>query len=473
MKSPLITEDFLLFNRTAQRLYHEVAESLPILDYHCHLSPAWLANNHPFRSITELWLSGDHYKWRAMRANGIAEQFITGSAPDEELFLSWAHTVPKTLRNPLYHWTHLELKKPFGIVDALSPATARSVYEHCNALLKEPRFFAQGLLAQFNVQLVCTTDDPTDDLEHHQIYAQNRVPGQARLLPSFRPDPVWLVGNPRTYRLWLNKLEAVTHSTVRSYDDLLSLLDIRHQFFHDHGCRISDHGLETLIVDDYTLNSVRSDYTRVLNGEVLPQEAVRRIQSSLIYELALMDHRRGWVAQYHLGALRDNNSRLKGLVGADVGCDSMGDFEMARPLSKFLDRLDRENSLTKTILYNLNPRDNELFATMVGNFQDGSVPGKIQWGAAWWFLDQLDGMTRQMEALSQLGLLSRFVGMVTDSRSFVSYSRHEYFRRCLCNLVGSDVERGLIPFDWELLKEFIVDICYQNAKSYLAFQGVE
>jgi glucuronate isomerase len=471
MLPSLFSDDFLLASPTAQRLYHEIAVKLPIIDYHCHLAPALLANNHRFRSLTELWLAGDHYKWRAMRANGIAEQFITGDSTDDEAFAAWARTVPMTLRNPLYHWTHLELKKPFGICELLSPKTANAIYERCNELLTRPEFSTQGLLAQFNVQVVCTTDDPTDRLEYHGAYARSRKPGQAQMLPTFRPDQALFVSNPDAYRTWLTKLEAAESSNIRSFDDLLSLLDARHQFFHEQGCRLSDHGLETLVVETYTLADVRADFLRVLDGETLPTDAVKRIQSALLYELALMDDRRGWVAQYHLGALRDNNTRLKHLVGADVGCDSIGDFEMGRPLAAFLDRLDQTNQLAKTILYNLNPRDNELFATMCGNYQDGSVPGKLQWGAAWWFLDQLDGMTRQIEALSQLGLLSRFVGMLTDSRCFVSYSRHEYFRRCLCNLLGDDVERGLIPDDSEGLSELLANVCYYNAKNYFRFDA--
>lgn len=465
----LFDDDFLLETDVALDLYHRYAAGRPIIDYHCHLPPEQIAQDHRFRSLTELWLEGDHYKWRAMRSNGVPEEFCTGDKNDWEKFEAWAATVPKTLRNPLYHWTHLELKFPFGIRKLLGPTTAREIFDRGAALLQENAFSTRGLLRQFNVLAVCTTDDPADSLEHHIAYARD-AKGGTRMYPTFRPDRALDVDKPERLGEWLARLEARIGTNVRSFDDLLSALDSRHRAFHELGGRLSDHGLETAYADDFTLAEVRETFAAARAGTAADPGRTARFRSALLHELALLDHARGWVQQFHFGALRNNNTRMLRRLGPDTGFDSVGDFEIARPLARFLDRLDQDNRLAKTILYNLNPRDNEVMATMIGNFQDGSVAGKLQFGSAWWFLDQLDGMQRQIDALSQMGLLSRFVGMLTDSRSFLSYSRHEYFRRLLCNMLGNDVQRGLLPDDRELLGEMVTDICFRNARSYFGLE---
>jgi glucuronate isomerase len=462
----LFDDDFLLESDVARDLYQRYAAGQPIIDYHCHLPPEHVARDHRFRSLTAIWLDGDHYKWRAMRSNGVAEDYCTGQKTDWEKFEAWAATVPKTLRNPLYHWTHLELKFPFGIRKLLGPNSAREIFDRGSSLLQEASFSARGLLRQFNVRVVCTTDDPADSLEHHAAYARDAAPGATRMYPTFRPDRALDVDEPEKLNAWIERLEGCVGTSVGSYEQLLSALDIRHRAFHELGGRLSDHGLETAYADDYSLAEVRETFAAARAGRAADPGQTGRFRAALLHELALLDHGRGWVQQFHLGALRNNNTRMLKNLGADTGFDSIGDFEIARPLAKFLDRLDRDNQLAKTILYNLNPRDNEVLATMIGNFQDGSVPGKMQFGSAWWFLDQLDGMEKQIHALSQMGLLSRFVGMLTDSRSFLSYSRHEYFRRLLCNILGQDVRRGLLPDDRELLGEMVTDICFRNARGY-------
>jgi glucuronate isomerase len=462
----LFDDDFLLETDAAQDLYHRFAEGQPIIDYHCHLPPEQVAQNHRFRSLTGIWLDGDHYKWRAMRSNGVAEEYCTGARSDWEKFEAWAKTVPRTLRNPLYHWTHLELKTPFGIKKLLGPDTAHEIYERASALLQEPAFTTHGLLERFNVLAVCTTDDPADSLEHHTLHARAASPTQTRMYPTFRPDRALDVDKPEKLNEWLGRLEARVGTSISTYDELLAALEARHTAFHELGGRLSDHGLETAYADDYTLSEVRETFSEARAGRGADAGRTSRFRSAILHELALLDHARGWVQQFHLGALRNNNTRMLRTLGPDTGFDSIGDFEIARPLAKFLDRLDQDNRLAKTILYNLNPRDNELMATMIGNFQDGSSPGKLQFGSAWWFLDQLDGMEKQIHALSQMGLLSRFVGMLTDSRSFLSYSRHEYFRRLLCNILGNDVRRGLLPDDRELLGQLVLDICSRNARDY-------
>jgi glucuronate isomerase len=465
---PFIHEDFLLETETARELYHDHAEQQPIVDYHCHLSPELIANNHEFQTLTEIWLSGDHYKWRAMRSNGVPERFCTGDASDAEKFQAWARTVPHTLRNPLYHWTHLELNDPFGIRDRLlDERTATGIYEECNEKLRSPEFSTQGLLQHFRVEIVCTTDDPIDTLEHHLRHQQSNP--KTRLLPTFRPDRALGVEDLEAWNDWVGKLEAAADVAVGSYEQLLEALHRRHAFFHEVGCRLSDHGIDTMYAEPCTQVEASSIFDKARARAPLTSHEVLRWKSALLYEFGLMDHARGWVQQFHIGALRNNNTRLLEKLGPDTGFDSIGDDPIARPLSRFLDRLDRTDQLAKTILYNLNPRDNELFGTMIGNFQDGSVPGKLQYGSAWWFLDQLDGMERQMNALSNLGLLSRFVGMLTDSRSFLSYSRHEYFRRLLCNLLGNDVKRGLLPDDRALLGGLVEAVCYENARDYFGF----
>lgn len=466
---PFIHDDFLLETDVARELYHRYVAHLPIIDYHCHLPVAQIAADHRFRSLTEIWLEGDHYKWRAMRANGVDERFCTGDASDWEKFEAWARTVPATLRNPLYHWTHLELKRPFGMTGLLSSATARAVYDHCNEQLRQPAFSTQGLLRRFNVAVVCTTDDPADPLDHHQALARRADP-DTRVVPTWRPDAALSIEDPATFNVWLSRLEAASGLSVGNLNELLDALERRHTEFHDAGCRASDHGLEQLYAEPSTETEAAATFAKLRAGQTVTVEEALRYKSFLLHRFAVMDHGRGWVQQYHLGALRNTNTRLRRRLGADTGLDSIGDFEMARPLARFLDRLDENNQLARTILYNLNPRDNDLFATMIGNFQDGSVPGKMQYGAAWWFLDQKDGMETQIRALSNMGLFSRFVGMVTDSRSFLSYSRHEYFRRLVCNLLGDDVRRGLLPHDVEMLGGLAQDVSFFNARAYLGLE---
>ena len=461
-------DDFLLESDVAADLYHRVAEELPIIDYHCHLPPDQMASDHRFRSITEVWLEGDHYKWRAMRTNGEAERYCTGDAPDWEKFEAWARTVPHTLRNPLYHWTAMELKRPFGVTKLLSTETAREIYEHCNARLREDGFTTMGLLAGFKVAVVCTTDDPTDSLEHHKTLARRPDP-VTRVYPTWRPDRALAVEDPGAWNAWLGRLERASGRAVSSWASFLEALEARHRAFHDLGCRASDHGLEQLYAEPSTDAEVAASFDRLRAGRTIEPGEVLRYRSALLHRLAILEHTSGWVQQFHLGALRNNNTRLRRALGHDTGFDSIGDFEQARPLARFLDRLDKTNQLPKTILYNLNPRDNELVATMCGNFQDGSFPGKMQFGSAWWFLDQKDGMEAQLRTLSNIGLLSRFVGMITDSRSFVSYSRHEYFRRLLCNLIGEDVRRGLLPDDRELLGRLVRNVSFGNARDYFGF----
>jgi len=466
---PFIHEDFLLETDVARDLYHRYVADLPIIDYHCHLPVAQIAADHHFRSLTGIWLDGDHYKWRAMRANGIAERFCTGDASDREKFDAWARTVPVTLRNPLYHWTHLELKRPFGMTELLSEQTAQAIYDHCNELLRQPDFSTQGLLRQFRVAIVCTTDDPADSLDHHHALAQRDDP-DTRVVPTWRPDAALAVEDPPAFNSWLDRLEVAAGLSIVTFDQLLDALDQRHAAFHEAGCRASDHGLEQIYADDWTDMEVAATFGKLRAGRPADADEGRRYKAALLHRFGLMDHARGWVQQYHLGALRNTNSRMRRALGADSGLDSVGDFEMARPLARFLDRLDQSDQLARTILYNLNPRDNELFATMIGNFQDGSVPGKMQYGPAWWFLDQKDGMEAQIRALSNMGLFSRFVGMVTDSRSFLSYSRHEYFRRLVCNLLGDDVRRGLLPDDRNLLGGLAQDVSFFNARRYLGLE---
>ncbi|PIF02140.1 MAG: glucuronate isomerase [Draconibacterium sp.] len=460
-------ENFLLKTETAQKLYHEHAKLMPIFDYHCHIDPKEIAENKQFENITQIWLYGDHYKWRAMRTNGVDERFCTGNATDREKFDKWAETVPYTLRNPLYHWTHLELKRFFGIDKIFSPATADEIWEECNAKLRTPEYSVRGIIKQANVHTICTTDDPIDSLEYHRIIKESGF--ETAVLPAWRPDKAMAVENEKVFNQYIDQLGDVAGIEINSFDQLMDALDKRHQFFHENGCRLSDHGIETAIADDYTKSEIDSLFRQVRGGTPLDEQKIRKFKSCMLYEFGIMDHKRGWTQQFHIGALRNNNSRLFKKLGADIGCDSIGDFEIARPLSKLLDRLDINNQLAKTVLYNLNPRDNELMGTMIGNFQDGSVPGKIQLGSGWWFLDQKDGMEKQMNALSNLGLLSRFVGMLTDSRSFLSYTRHEYFRRNLCNLLGNDVENGEIPNDLELLGKMVENICFNNAREYFKF----
>ncbi len=460
--------NFLLQTKTAQDLYHNHAAKMPIFDYHCHINPQEIANDKQFENITQIWLYGDHYKWRGMRTNGIDEKYCTGNASDWEKFEKWAETVPYTLRNPLFTWTHMELKMFFGIDKVLNPETAKEIWDECNAKLQTPEYSVRNIIRMANVDTICTTDDPIDSLEHHQKIKADGF--EVSVLPAWRPDKAMAVENTTDYNNYIEKLVEAAGMKIDSFNDLMQALDNRHQYFHDNGCRLSDHGLETFIAEDYTESEVEQIFKKIRGGNDLTSAEVLKFKSAMLYEFGIMDHSRGWTQQFHVGALRNNSTRLFNLLGADVGLDSIGDFEIAKPLSKLLDRLDMNNQLAKTVLYNLNPRDNELIGTMIGNFQDGSVPGKMQFGSSWWFLDQKDGMEKQLNALSNMGLLSRFVGMLTDSRSFLSYSRHEYFRRTLCNLIGNDVENGEIPNDMELLGDMIENISFNNAKEYFNFE---
>ena len=463
-----ITNDFLLESPVARRLYHDHAEALPIVDYHNHLPPQAVAEDQHFANLTQIWLAGDHYKWRAMRTWGVPERFITGDASDEEKFARWADTVPATLRNPLYHWTHLELKKPFGLHVLLNPDTAKHVWKTANARLATPAFSVRGLLRQANVEVLCTTDDPADDLRWHQAAARDRSL-RLRLLPSFRPDAALGIEAPAAWNAWLDRLAAAADTTVNDWSGLLLALNRRCDVFHQLGGRLSDHGLEQAYADPCPPETAATLFRRARRGETLGVSEVRAFRSALLFELGLMYAARDWTQQFHLGALRNVNTGLMQQLGRDCGCDVIGDFEQAAPLARMLDRWNREGRLARTMLYNLNPRDNEVFAAMCGAFQDGSVRGKIQYGSAWWFLDQLDGMEKQIESLSNLGLLRCFVGMLTDSRSFLSFSRHEYFRRILCNVLGRDVARGRLPRDFDLLGGLVRDICHDNAARYFQF----
>ncbi len=435
-----LDENFLLQTPTAQKLYHEFAKQMPIIDYHCHLPPDQIANDVNFENLTQIWLYGDHYKWRAMRTNGVDESYCTGNQGDYEKFEKWAETVPYTLRNPLYHWTHLELQRYFGINDILNRDSARKIYEECTAKLQTKDYSVRNLLRKMNVKVVCTTDDPTDSLEHHQKIKEDDF--EVKILPAYRPDKAMNVDDVAGFNNYITKLEAVSNTNVASFNDYLNALKDRHDFFASMGCSVSDHGLEQIYAEDYTDAEIEGAFNKIRSGKELSLEERLKFKSAMLQIFAIWDWEKGWVQQYHLGALRNNNSRMMKQLGADTGWDSIGDFPQGKALAKFLDRLDTNNQLAKTILYNLNPADNELMATMIGNFNDGSTPGKIQFGSGWWFLDQKDGMIKQMNALSNMGLLSRFVGMLTDSRSFMSFPRHEYFRRILCNLFWEEIENG-------------------------------
>jgi len=465
-----LSEDFLLQTTSAQKLYFDYAESMPILDYHNHLPPHQIASNTIFKNITDIWLNGDHYKWRAMRANGVNEQFITGSEDDQIKFRKWAETVPFTMRNPLYHWTHLELKRYFEVSDLLNDATADAIYEQTSDMVKQSDFSTQELLKKMNVRVVCTTDDPNDDLCHHQSLSTKNW--GVNMLPGFRPDSFVQI-DKHVFEQKISKLGSLTNRNIQNAQDLVNSLKDRIDFFHDHGCRLSDHGLTHINAVLHSDNSVDKTIRKRLNGEQISHSESIEYQSFILDQLARIYFEKGWTMQFHLGAIRNNNQKLMNRLGADVGCDSIGDYSQATTLSTFLNRLDTDEKLTKTILYNLNPRDNEVFATMAGNFNDGNTPGKIQWGSGWWFLDQKDGMEDQMNVLSNMGLLSRFIGMLTDSRSFLSFPRHEYFRRILCNLLGNDIENGELPNDIKWIGKMVQDICFNNAEQYFGFEVSE
>lgn len=460
-------DDFLLSNKTAEKLYHDYAKDLPIIDYHCHLSPENIAKDRIFKSITEAWLEGDHYKWRAMRTNGVDERYITGDAPDAEKFQKWAETVPFTLRNPLYHWTHLELRRYFIISQLLNGTSGKQVYEEATELLNRPEYSTQGLLRKMHVETVCTTDDPADDLSFHRQVSMTK---EIQMFPAFRPDKLYAIDTGQAFSDYLRKLGVVSGIEIKGTDSLLEAAGARISFFHENGCRLSDHGLNQLYDVDYSLSKANRILKDFFEGKKPGPEEVQVFKMTVLFELSKMYHAKGWTQQFHLGAIRNNNSRMARKLGPDTGFDSIGDFSQIQALSTFLNGLDATDQLTKTILYNLNPADNEPMASMIGNFNDGSVAGKMQFGSAWWFLDQKDGMEKQLNALSNMGLLSRFIGMLTDSRSFLSFPRHEYFRRILCNLIGVDVEKGELPNDIELLGQMVQNICYYNAKKYFRFE---
>jgi glucuronate isomerase len=463
--------DFLLRTETARRLYFEHAADLPVIDYHCHLPPQYIAENHSFRSLTEIWLNGDHYKWRAMRINGVDESYITGKKSDWEKFLKWAETVPYTLRNPLYHWTHLELQRYFGIDQLLNADSALGIYETANDQLNTAEFRVQGLLKKMKVEIICTTDDPADTLEYHQYLGKQKL--SFKVLPAFRPDAAMNIGNPAVFQAYLLKLGLSANMSISTFQHFLDALKKRHDFFHSLGCRISDHGLERFYETQWTEAEIKKIFDKVRTGKIPIPEEIEKFQSALLFQFAIWDYERKWTQQFHLGALRNNNSRMLASLGPDTGWDSIGDFAQARALSAFMNSLDKNDSLTRTIIYNSNPADNEMMATMIGNFNDGSVPGKVQWGAAWWFLDQKDGMTNHLNALSSMGLLSRFAGMITDSRSFLSFPRHEYFRRILCGLFGDEMENGDLPQDFDWTAKIVRDICYFNALHYFNWDDQE
>lgn len=466
-----LDENFLLETTTAERLYHEYAKDMPIIDYHNHLPPDQIAADLQFGNMTQVWLAGDHYKWRAMRANGVNETFITGSGSDEEKFGKWAETVPYTMRNPLYHWTHLELQRYFGIKDLLDPKTARNIYGQCNEQLQSPEYSVKNLLRRSNVQQVCTTDDPLDNLNFHQELQNGSF--EIGVAPAFRPDKAMNPDDLEALNHYIDQLESVTSTSIVDYESYLKALKSRHDYFAANGCSVSDHGLEHIYAEDYEESEISQIFDKIRFRVSLKHIEALKFKSAMLYQFALWNHEKGWVQQYHLGALRNNNKRALKNLGPDTGWDSIGDFSQARALSRFLDRLDADDRLAKTIIYNLNPADNDVMAAMIGNFNDGSQAGKIQFGSAWWFNDQKEGMTKQLNTLSNIGLLSRMVGMLTDSRSFLSFPRHEYFRRILCNLYAADVEKGELPDDIGWIGKMIQDICYYNAKNYFNFPALE
>lgn len=465
MKNPITNRDFLLHGNVAKILYHDYAERMPIFDFHCHLSSKNIALNKKYVNLSQLWLEDDHYKWRAMRANGVNEKYITGNTTDWEKFKKWADTVPYTMRNPLYHWSHLELKNPFGITTILNGNSAKSIYDLTSEMLENEEFSTQGILQKFKVQKICTTEDPADSLEWHLQLAEENF--GIKVSTSWRPDKAMAVADPKAFNEYIKRLEKIADRSINSYTDYLETLKERHDYFHVHGCRVADHGLEfPFPVEKYTENEISGIFSKIRAGKKISPNEQQKFMSAMLYEFAVWDFDKGWVQQYHIGALRNVNTKGVRLIGEACGFDSIADFSYAASLGEFLNRLEEKNKLTKTIIYNLNPKDNEMVATMVGNFQDGKIPGKIQYGPGWWFLDQKDGMEKQINALSNQGLLSRFVGMLTDSRSFLSFSRHEYFRRILCNLIGADVENGELPRDIDFLGKVVEDISYNNANKY-------
>jgi glucuronate isomerase len=460
-------ESFLLETKSAEKLYKKYSDELPIIDYHSHLPPEDIANDRNFENITQVWLYGDHYKWRAMRANGVDEKYCTGSATDKEKFMKWAETVPATLRNPLYHWTHLELLRYFGISDLLSPDTAEKIWEQTEKLLQTKEYSVRNMLRRMNVEVVCTTDDPIDSLEHHMKILEDEF--EIRVLPTWRPDKAMAVENSVSYNTYLNKLAEVSAISIDTYMDLLNALNKRHDFFSTMGCKLSDHGLESFVYAEHTHEDIERIFLEIRSGKELCKSEQEKFKTAILIELAVMDYEKGWTQQFHIGAIRNNNLRQFEAQGPDTGYDSIGDFSVARAMSDFFNRLDSQDELAKTIVYNLNPSDNALMVTMAYNFNDGITAGKMQFGSGWWFLDQKKGMEDQMNVLSTLGLIGNFVGMLTDSRSFLSFPRHEYFRRILCNLFGKDIENGEIPDDMAMVGKMVSEISYFNAKEYFGF----
>ncbi len=466
--SNFIGKDFMLTNKVAEELYHEHAAKLPIIDYHCHLVPEQIAGNYQARNITEMWLGGDHYKWRAMRGNGVSEDYITGDKSDYEKFEKWAYTLQYSMRNPLYHWTHLELSRIFGIDEVLNPSSARRIYDECNEKINSEEFRAQAIMRSCNVEVVCTTDDPIDNLEYHKQIADN--PFGTKVLPTWRADKVLAIDNPEAFNQYIDKLAAAADMDIATYEDLMSALANRQDFFASMGCKLSDHGLDTFYADNYTESDLMQIFAKVRSGQTPSPKEISQYRSGVLFDLAAMDSDKDWTQQFHIGVVRNNNSRMFKKIGADTGFDSIHDLPCSVAGNTYFDRLTEANKLAKTILYNLNPKDNEVLATMAYNFNDGSVAGKMQLGSGWWFLDQEDGMRKQINALSSLGLLSRWVGMLTDSRSFLSYPRHEYFRRILCNVIGQDVEDGKLPkSEMEFIGKMVEGISYYNAKNYFEF----
>ena len=459
-----ITNDFLLHSDAARTLYHDYAKAQPIFDYHCHLSPKDIAEDRQFDNLAQIWIDGDHYKYRAMRANGVDEKFITGDASDYEKFAKWAETVPYTLRNPLYHWTHLELKNYFGITTLLDSDSAEAIYNQCSDLLKKPEYSVKNILRKMNVAVVGTTDDPTDDLRYHKQLKEDNF--EIKVLPSFRPDKATEIEKGQVFVDWIQKLSKTVEYSIVDFSNLIKALQERHDFFHVMGCRISDHGHTNFYGEEYTESEVNSIFEKSLKGETVSVLEMNKYKSAVLFELALMNKKKSWAQQFHVGAIRNNNAKMLQDIGPDQGFDSLGDLNMADNMSQFFGKLSQCDGLTKTIVYNLNPRDSEMFASMATNFNDGKVAGKMQYGAAWWFLDQKDGMEKQLNVLSNFGLLSRFVGMVTDSRSFLSFPRHEYFRRILCNILGDEIQKGELPNNMKLIGTMVEAICYKNAETY-------
>ena len=465
----MIHDDFLLQNEKAKILFHDYAKDMPVIDYHNHLPPDEIAANKKFDNLTQIWLKGDHYKWRAMRGLGVDEKYITGNSTDEEKFTAWATCFPETVRNPLFHWSQMELNFPFGVNSYLNGSSASSIYSTCNDLLQDDQFSTQGLLKQFNVKMVGTTDDPCDTLEYHQQIHDSKI--DIKVLPSFRPDKAFNISNKEAFIAYLQKLENASGVKINQISDLLNALENRLNYFHKNGCRISDHGLFHMPLHFENSIELENEFKKYIEDKsIITFSQPERFMGVILFHLCKLYHKKGWVQQFHLGPIRNNNSRLLNSIGADAGVDSIGDFSQAQALASFMDALDKTDQLAKTILYNINPADNEMFAAMCWNFNDGKTKGKIQYGSGWWFLDQKDGIEKQLNALSNMGTISTFVGMITDSRSFLSYSRHEYFRRVLCNLLGDEMGKGFIPDDEKWIGGLVQDICYNNASNYFNFK---